>query len=302
MSNGFIYCLSNPSMEGILKIGVTRNDVYDRIEQLSSTTSIPTKFNLEMAQEVQNPFKVEKLIHKKFDWCRVSANREFFRIDVDTVKNAFEEVTNPMHIWDKAYELLANGNIDKDIRWHIEFPKPYNPEGFNKQKALKHISSILDEDEIAFLKNNWNRVFTVIQAVVRFRYDYFEEDNELPSILRTLPDYGAYHNQQMKLINGLIKAVQENTPIILDIGMIHADYDYSLEERDFEWYNPDRGRICFDTTCKIFPNGWVKVLDFKCQEYEDLKNIIVSRKFDGVYENKRRATPATTMSEFIRKT
>jgi hypothetical protein len=47
MSVGYIYILSNPAMQGLLKIGVTSRDVRERVTQLSAATGVPKPFEIE---------------------------------------------------------------------------------------------------------------------------------------------------------------------------------------------------------------------------------------------------------------
>ena len=44
---GSVYILSNPSMPGLVKIGMTEGDVNERIKQLSSGTGVAEPFVLE---------------------------------------------------------------------------------------------------------------------------------------------------------------------------------------------------------------------------------------------------------------
>ena len=45
-NQGYVYILSNISMPGLLKIGMTRLDPTKRVKELSSSTGVPTPFNL----------------------------------------------------------------------------------------------------------------------------------------------------------------------------------------------------------------------------------------------------------------
>jgi len=44
--DGFIYILINNSMDGLVKIGKTKRDPTERINELSSATGVPTPFIL----------------------------------------------------------------------------------------------------------------------------------------------------------------------------------------------------------------------------------------------------------------
>jgi hypothetical protein len=85
--NKFVYVLSNESMPGIYKIGKTIN-IQTRLKDLDSTQT-PTPFNVELLFECQDHDYVEKKMHKIFNNVRVRTNREFFKVDLSSVKEVF---------------------------------------------------------------------------------------------------------------------------------------------------------------------------------------------------------------------
>jgi hypothetical protein len=89
---GYIYILRNPTMEkNIFKIGLTRNEVDDRINQLSKT-SVPDKFYKSQEWNVKDCVRAEKEIHIKLNDFRVDPRREFFRINYDEAVKIIKEV------------------------------------------------------------------------------------------------------------------------------------------------------------------------------------------------------------------
>ena len=78
--NGFIYVLSNPHMPDLLKIGFTSRAVEQRIDELSSSTGVPSPFECEAVFPSAHPEKDEKAVHLLFDAYRVN-NKEFFKIE-----------------------------------------------------------------------------------------------------------------------------------------------------------------------------------------------------------------------------
>jgi hypothetical protein len=88
-SEGYVYILSNPSLKGQLKIGMTTREVHKRVEELNSSTSIPTKFTVEYTIKCSKPYEKEQQIHTNLRAHRVNIHREFFEIDL---KRAIEEV------------------------------------------------------------------------------------------------------------------------------------------------------------------------------------------------------------------
>ena len=93
-----IYILTNEAMPGLVKIGVTNDNVEARMTQLSSHTGIPLPFECYFAAKVDDAAKLEKTLHQIFAEGRINPKREFFRIDPEKVVLAisignFEEVT-----------------------------------------------------------------------------------------------------------------------------------------------------------------------------------------------------------------
>lgn len=78
---GIVYLLTNPAMEGYVKIGKTGGnsvqDVKKRIKILDGT-GVPRAFNCEYAAVVENYEEVEKALHVAFGEHRVRPKREFF--------------------------------------------------------------------------------------------------------------------------------------------------------------------------------------------------------------------------------
>lgn len=77
-----IYILSNPSMEGLLKIGYSTKPLEERVSELSGVTGVPTDFVVEAFFEVDRPEEVEKQVHRALRRHRVREQREFFRLSV----------------------------------------------------------------------------------------------------------------------------------------------------------------------------------------------------------------------------
>ena len=80
-ATGIVYVLTNPAMEGYIKIGKTQGDseqaVRARMRQLD-VTGVPRAFTCEYAAVVDDYETVEKALHTGFGENRVRPNREFF--------------------------------------------------------------------------------------------------------------------------------------------------------------------------------------------------------------------------------
>lgn len=88
-NQGYVYILSNISMPGLLKIGMTRLDPTKRVKELSSSTGVPTPFNLVYYREFNDCVAAEFEIHSILaaKGLRYNDQREFFTIDTTDAIN-----------------------------------------------------------------------------------------------------------------------------------------------------------------------------------------------------------------------
>lgn len=85
----FVYILTNEAMPGVIKIGMTTQDVADRMRNLD-TTGVPLPFECYYAARVDDMSRVEKALHTAFGDHRVRQSREFFRLDPYRAKAVLE--------------------------------------------------------------------------------------------------------------------------------------------------------------------------------------------------------------------
>ena len=97
MTEGYIYCLSNPSMPGIVKVGMTERTPEDRAKELFST-GVPLPFKIEFAKYVKDPKNKESSLHLLLEQysCRLYPRREFFRISPEEVLKFFNLMDGKM--------------------------------------------------------------------------------------------------------------------------------------------------------------------------------------------------------------
>jgi len=77
---GIVYILSNEAMPGLVKVGRTGQSVSKRLGELNST-GVPMPFVCHYAAHVKDMAAVELQMHKLLAQHRVSAKREFFKVD-----------------------------------------------------------------------------------------------------------------------------------------------------------------------------------------------------------------------------
>ncbi len=105
MKKGLVYILTNPCLDGWVKIGMTeRNDIGSRLRELNAPPNIPLSYRCYAVYEVDNPQLVEKHIHSLIDRVDDSLHarenlsngrireREFFRISPETAYGIFNDV------------------------------------------------------------------------------------------------------------------------------------------------------------------------------------------------------------------
>jgi len=112
MSNGYIYCFSNPSMPGILKVGMTERTPEARLSEAnaSDTWRPPTPYKVEFAKKVSNAYGKEKTLHILLEQYtdRINPRREFFRVSPEEVRKFFDlrdgEMCDETHVEEKGDE------------------------------------------------------------------------------------------------------------------------------------------------------------------------------------------------------
>ncbi len=143
---GIVYVLSNKSMPGMVKIGITNKlDMRDRLSGLFST-GVPLPFKCELAFEVDDEAAVERALHDVLDRQRVNPNREFFKVESDKLRPILEllgaEITqggwyDGIDATSRlAVETFTDGNSEEDpyrsflrgtsniLRTEHNFPRP----------------------------------------------------------------------------------------------------------------------------------------------------------------------------------
>lgn len=81
MEEGIVYVIKNQAFPNLVKIGITtRKEVKTRMRELY-TTGVPFPFECVYAGKVEDPKRIEGVLHHAFSHVRVNPSREFFDID-----------------------------------------------------------------------------------------------------------------------------------------------------------------------------------------------------------------------------
>jgi len=106
MAKGIVYILTNPALDGWVKIGMSdRNNIEERLAELNRPANIPLCFRAYAIYEVERPQEVEKCIHNLFDFIDESLHarevlsngrvreREFFRISPERAFSVLKSIS-----------------------------------------------------------------------------------------------------------------------------------------------------------------------------------------------------------------
>jgi len=157
---GIVYCLSNPSFKkNIHKIGMTKHidDPEKRITSLDGTSS-PTPFKIEFYVRVNNRKKAEKILHEKLEMYRIRNSREYFKIDILTIKNLFKSIKESEFVDEDKSECYDEETdtyiVEKIINHNKNLPvkkttyevkwKGYETTTWEPYKNLKHLPMLYE--------------------------------------------------------------------------------------------------------------------------------------------------------------
>ena len=108
MTDGYLYCFSNQSMPGILKVGMTERTPEIRLNEANSsdTWRPPTPYKIEFAKKVLNPKQKETTLHNLLSQYteRINPKREFFRVSSEEVKTFFDLIDGDLWVKDPEEE------------------------------------------------------------------------------------------------------------------------------------------------------------------------------------------------------
>jgi len=143
---GYIYILSNESLDKVLKIGCTERPINERINELSKSTSIPTPFILEAYFNSQNHYVDESDIHKELFEYRINNGREFFKIGIIEAVDIISEIigSKPFFIGEQLTTLYrerdAEGLENERIKNEEVKPSYNNKERYYCNKCGEFIN------------------------------------------------------------------------------------------------------------------------------------------------------------------
>jgi hypothetical protein len=159
---GKVYILTNDSMPGIIKIGITdQESIEDRIKSLDNT-SVPKPFRFYFAIESDKYKEIEKLMHNAFSDYRIRNNREFFEMDPERavaalkISNAPEIKLNNEMIDEEG--IIINETIQKKYNKRFSFGYVNIPIGseliYTRDENIK--CKVINDNEVEYNNKNYS--------------------------------------------------------------------------------------------------------------------------------------------------
>lgn len=159
-NSNVIYCLTNPLMPNVVKIGSTSN-IEQRLKDLD-TTGIPVPFECELALEVEDALATERLLHAAFGDHRVRKSREFFEISPQRVIAAMQltggfDVTPMTDDADDPELIVARQRrgafnfrmVDIDVGTELYFRANAGDDGSITARVCSHNRVVFEEEELS---------------------------------------------------------------------------------------------------------------------------------------------------------
>ena len=122
MNKGYIYCVSNPCMPGILKIGITKNTPNKLLDE-ANTYNIwkpPLPYVIIIAKKVNNIIQKKSALYYLLEkyTSRVISNSCYFNITTQEIKSFFDLIDGEVWIDNNNSKLDINNNnfIDTNIK------------------------------------------------------------------------------------------------------------------------------------------------------------------------------------------
>lgn len=119
---GTLYALTNASMPGLAKIGVTTDTAANRAKQLSAATASPTPFHVVYQKAVSDCNDAEAKVHAALADRRVNDGREFFEVSVyeaavtmDRICGGERYKPKPLTPWAELFSSFPDDGGDRQL-------------------------------------------------------------------------------------------------------------------------------------------------------------------------------------------
>jgi hypothetical protein len=148
MADGYIYCFSNISMVGIVKVGMTERTPDIRLSEAnnSDTWRPPTPYKMEFAKKVSNHKQKELALHNILTQYteRINPKREFFRASPEEVRQFIDLMDG--EVWVEKQDLITDEaeaeNVDTVIALNSNKGCRNMVECFRNNQRIRHVIGV----------------------------------------------------------------------------------------------------------------------------------------------------------------
>ena len=163
MSTGYIFCLSNESMPGILKVDMTEKSIQEmfddmiiQIEDSDNHLVPPTSYEIEFAMKVNNPSDKLITLHNILEKYTDRINYTyFFRASNEDVKEFFELMDGEF----EDYKEDKDGNV------------------------IEHESLIVKFTDLSKVRHDLTSQLNIVKSELKSKINDFEHDMQIPNSL-----------------------------------------------------------------------------------------------------------------------
>ena len=148
---GYLYCFSNPSIPGLLKVGATLSSPTAKAKELF-TTAVPTPFKIEFAKKVTNAKQKEKdlrVLLKKY--IKVCEGRDYYATKPEVIREFFNIIDGEM-LGEFVYNIAPQSLlIVRELDGRVIESPPINIEQEREQVETPSLPS----NTISHPKKHW---------------------------------------------------------------------------------------------------------------------------------------------------
>jgi hypothetical protein len=187
-----------------VKVGLTtRNDIDKRVKELSSSTSIPTPFEIHSYIKCDNVRFYEKIIHRELVEKGIKKDKEFFTCKPEEVEKVFMEFCKKkVYKTEKKNEEVNESKddiiaTDTEEEWDEEIPEPElkTLEEFYKNSRITEIVITNKKKKCGYLRFGKNKPWRIID----------NDDNIDGETLKGWIEHNCPYKFGGELINDIIK-------------------------------------------------------------------------------------------------
>lgn len=177
--DNIIYILINEAMQGLCKIGHTKNSIERRLRELSVPPGVPLPFECFYAKKVKlSATEIERWLHDLFEKNRLNPRKEFFTTPPEKIVLALkyiegeEVVLNQNVVADDKREIRAL-NKKRAIRDRFNFKMADIPIGaelvFSRDESIK--AKVVDNRHIEF-KREVMSLGKAANSILKYKYKH----------------------------------------------------------------------------------------------------------------------------------